>query len=181
MKFTIESFKTHIYRPAEWMINNEKISHLIGDLNKQFSLSLEEFKFDSNSDSAGETFSIKVNYNNCLPSAKKFKISEIEILTVKFCTSDKDTIFFKNLEKYHVHYDHQIVNVIYDSVVFEDYFEKLINETNLPYWTAAALLKKINALVFKVLTDMQEYKELEMCNKEDTGPIVVNLENTETE
>lgn len=173
MKFTIESFKTHIYRPAEWMINNEKISHLIGDLTKQFSLSLEEINFSSCSNSAGETFSIKMIYNNCLPSAKKFKVSEIEILTVKFCTSDEETIFFKNLkEKYPDHFNNQVMDAVYDSVVFEDNFEKLINETNLPYWTTAALLKKINTLVFKVLTDMQEY--------EDTSNIVVDPEDTET-
>ena len=173
MKFTIESFKTHIYRPAEWMINNEKISHLIGDLNKQFLFATENFQFSSWSDVDGENFSIKVTYNNCSPSAKNFKVSEIEILTVKFCTSDKDTTFFKNLKKYHVHYDHQLVNALYDSVVFEDNFEKLVDETNLPYWTASMLLKKINALVFKVLTDMQEY--------EDTSPIAVDPEDTETE
>lgn len=176
MKFTIESFKTHICRPAEWMVNNEKISHLIGDLNKQFSLSLEEFRFDSISDSAGETFSIKVIYNNCSPSAKKFKVSEIEILTIKFCTSDEETVFFKNLkEKYPDHFDNQVMDAIYDSVVFEDYFEKLINETNLPYWTTVALLKKINALVFKVLTEMQEYED-----NEDTSRIVVDPEDIET-
>ena len=145
MKFTIESFKTHIYRPAEWMINNEKISHLIGDLNKQFCLSLEEFKFDSISDSAGETFSIKVIYNNCSPSAKKFKISEIEILTVKFLNISNAGS--NNVEKY-------------DKVYFEDNFENLIKETNLPYWLASTLIKKINALVFKVLTDMQEYEDV---------------------
>lgn len=36
MRFTIESFKTSLYRPAEWMVNNESIIHLISDLNKQF-------------------------------------------------------------------------------------------------------------------------------------------------
>ena len=140
MKFTIESFKTHIYRPAEWMMNNEKISHLIGDLTKQF---LNE-RFCSYSDADGETFKITVSSDVCE--------DENEILTVKFLTSDMDDI--------------------YDSVVFEDNFEKLINESNLPYWTAATLLKKINALVFKVLTDMQEY--------EDTSRIVVDPEDTET-
>lgn len=172
MKFTIESFKTHVYRPAEWMINNEKIFHLIGDLTKQFSLSLEEIHFSSCCDSAGETFSIKMIYNNCSPSAKKFKVSEIEILTVKFLNISSN-------------------DLVYDKVYFEDNFEKLINETNLPYWTAAALLKKINALVFKVLTDMQEYKELEICNKKDMSPIeefnvrvenvFANLEDAEAE
>ncbi len=152
MKFTIESFKTHIYRPAEWMINNEKISHLIGDLNKQFLFATENFQFSSWSDIDGENFSVKVTYNNCSPSAKNFKVSEIEILSVKFCTSNKNTT--------------------YDSVVFEDNFEKLVDETNLPYWTASILLKKINALVFKVLIDMQEY--------EGASPIVVDFEDTET-
>ena len=129
MKFTIESFKTRIYRPAEWMVSNEKISHLIGDLTKQF---LNE-RFCSYSDANGETFKITVSTDVCE--------DENEILTVKFCTSDIDDI--------------------YDSVVFEDNFEKLINESNLPYWTAVTLLKKINALVFKVLTDMQEYEDIE--------------------
>ena len=181
MKFTIESFKTHIYRPAEWMIENDKISHLIGDLNKQFSLSLEEFKFDSISDSAGETFSIKVIYNNCLPSAKKFKVSEIEILTVKFLNTSSD----EYTKRWHDHCKRDngkeingrnlknIDDFIYNKIVFEDDFEKLINETKLPYWTTSMLLKKINALVFKVLTDMQEY--------EDKSPIVVDPKDTETE
>lgn len=149
MKFTIESFKTHIYRPAEWMIENDKISHLIGDLTKQF---LNE-RFCSYSDTDGETFKITVSSDVCE--------DENAILTVKFCTSDEDTIFFKNLKKYNVHYDHQIVNSIYNSVVFEDNFETLVNKTNLPYWTSVTLLKKINALVFKVLTEMQEYEDIE--------------------
>ena len=169
MKFTIESFKTHIYRPAEWMINNEKISHLLGDLTKQFSLTSEELKFDSNSDADGETFSISIRYND----QNLGETSEIEILTVKFCTSDKDTIFFKNLkEKYPSHFGDHVMDALYDSVIFEDNFNVLVDETNLPYWTAATLLKKINALVFKVLTDMQEY--------EDTSSIVVDPEDTET-
>lgn len=142
MKFTIESFKTHIYRPAEWMINNEKISHLLGDLTKQFSLSSEELKFDSNSDADGERFSISIRYN----SRNLDETSEIEILTVKFLNIGNNDI-----EKH---------TFIYDKVCFEDDFEKLIEETNLPYWTAATLIKKINALVFKVLTDIQEYDDL---------------------
>lgn len=142
MKFTIESFKTHIYRPAEWMINNEKISHLLGDLTKQFSLSSEELKFDSNSDADGERFSISIRYN----SRNLDETSEIEILTVKFLNIGSNDIEKRTF--------------VYDKVCFEDDFEKLIKETNLPYWTAATLIKKINALVFKVLTDMQEYDDL---------------------
>lgn len=176
MKFTIESFKTHIYRPAEWMVNNEKISHLIGDINKQFSLSSEEMCFSSCSDSAGETFSIKAIYKD---GSNEFKVSEIEILTVKF-SSDKINDWWHNYCKR----DDESIEIngrnlkniddfIYDKIVFEDDFEKLIKKVNLPYWTAATLLKKINALVFKVLTDMQEY--------EDTSPIVVDSEDTETE
>ena len=132
MKFTIESFKTHIYRPAEWMIENDKISHLIGDLTKQF---LNE-RFCSYSDNDGETFKITVSSDVCE--------DENAILTVKFLnvTSGK--------------------NVKETSVVFEDNFETLVNKTDLPYWTSVTLLKKINALVFKVLTEMQEY--------EDTSP-----------
>ena len=124
MKFTIESFKTHIYRPAEWMIENDKISHLIGDLTKQF---LNE-RFCSYSGDDGETFKITVSSDVCE--------DENAILTVKFCTS-------------------------YNSVVFEDSFETLVNKINLPYWTSVTLLKKINALVFKVLTEMQEYEDIE--------------------
>ena len=124
MKFTIESFKTHIYRPAEWMIENDKISHLIGDLTKQF---LNE-RFCSYSDADGKTFKITVSSDVCE--------DETVILTVKFCTS-------------------------YNSVVFEDNFETLVNKINLPYWTSVTLLKKINALVFKVLTEMQEYEDIE--------------------
>ena len=124
MKFTIESFKTHIYRPAEWMIENDKISHLIGDLTKQF---LNE-RFCSYSGDDGETFKITVSSDVCE--------DENTILTVKFCTS-------------------------YNSVVFEDNFETLVNKINLPYWTSVTLLKKINALVFKVLTEMQEYEDIE--------------------
>lgn len=124
MKFTIESFKTHIYRPAEWMIENDKISHLIGDLTKQF---LNE-RFCSYSGDDGETFKITVSSDVCE--------DENAILTVKFCTS-------------------------YNSVVFEDNFETLVNKINLPYWTSVTLLKKINALVFKVLTEMQEYEDIE--------------------
>ena len=132
MKFTIESFKTHIYRPAEWMIENDKISHLIGDLTKQF---LNE-RFCSYSGNDGETFKITVSSDVCE--------DENAILTVKFLnvTSGK--------------------NVKETSVVFEDNFETLVNKTDLPYWTSVTLLKKINALVFKVLTEMQEY--------EDTSP-----------
>ena len=132
MKFTIESFKTHIYRPAEWMIENDKISHLIGDLTKQF---LNE-RFCSYSGADGETFKITVSSDVCE--------DENAILTVKFLnvTSGK--------------------NVKETSVVFEDNFETLVNKTDLPYWTSVTLLKKINALVFKVLTEMQEY--------EDTNP-----------
>ena len=131
MKFTIESFKTHIYRPAEWMIENDKISHLIGDLTKQF---LNE-RFCSYSGDDGETFKIKVSSDVCE--------DENAILTVKFLnvTSGK--------------------NVKETSVVFEDNFETLVNKTNLPYWTSVTLLKKINALVFKVLTEMQEYEDIE--------------------
>ena len=124
MKFTIESFKTHIYRPAEWMIENDKISHLIGDLTKQF---LNE-RFCSYSGDDGETFKITVSSDVCE--------DENVILTVKFCTS-------------------------YNSVVFEDNFETLVNKINLPYWTSVTLLKKINALVFKVLTEMHEYEDIE--------------------
>lgn len=124
MKFTIESFKTHIYRPAEWMIENDKISHLIGDLTKQF---LNE-RFCSYSGDDGETFKITVSSDVCE--------DENAILTVKFCTS-------------------------YNSVVFEDNFETLVNKIDLPYWTSVTLLKKINALVFKVLTEMQEYEDIE--------------------
>lgn len=141
MKFTIESFKTHIYRPAEWMINNEKISHLIGDLTKQFSLSSEELKFDSNSDAVGETFSISIRYND----RNLGETSEIEILTVKFLN-------VSNVSNSNI--------VVYDKVYFEDNFEKLIKEINLPYWTASTLIKKIDVLVFKVLTDMQEYEDI---------------------
>lgn len=132
MKFTIESFKTHIYRPAEWMIENDKISHLIGDLTKRF---LNE-RFCSYSGDDGETFKITVSSDVCE--------DENEILTVKFLnvTSGK--------------------NVKETSVVFEDNFETLVDKTDLPYWTSVTLLKKINALVFKVLTEMQEY--------EDTSP-----------
>ena len=72
MKFTIESFKTHIYRPAEWMIENDKISHLIGDLTKQF---LNE-RFCSYSGADGETFKITVSSDVCE--------DENAILTVKF-------------------------------------------------------------------------------------------------
>ena len=142
MKFTIESFKTHIYRPAEWMIENDKISHLIGDLTKQF---LNE-RFCSYSGADGETFKITVSSDVCE--------DENVILTVKFLnvTSGK--------------------NVKETSVVFEDNFETLVNKTDLPYWTSVTLLKKINALVFKVLTEMQEY--------EDTSRIVVDPEDTET-
>ena len=134
MKFTIESFKTHIYRPAEWMIENDKISHLIGDLTKQF---LNE-RFCSYSGDDGETFKITISSDVCE--------DENVILTVKFLnvTSGK--------------------NVKETSVVFEDNFETLVNKTNLPYWTSVTLLKKINALVFKVLTEMQEYED------EDTSP-----------
>ena len=134
MKFTIESFKTHIYRPAEWMIENDKISHLIGDLTKQF---LNE-RFCSYSGDDGETFKITVSSDVCE--------DENVILTVKFLnvTSGK--------------------NVKETSVVFEDNFETLVNKTDLPYWTSVTLLKKINALVFKVLTEMQEYED------EDTSP-----------
>jgi hypothetical protein len=161
VKFTIESFKTHIYRPAEWMINNEKISHLIGDLTKQF---LNE-RFCSYSDDDGETFKITVSSDVCE--------DDNGILTVKFCTSDKDTTFFKNLkEKYPSHFGDHIMDALYDKAVFEDNFDVLVNKMNLPYWTASMLLKKINALVFKVLTDMQEY--------EDKSPIVVDPEDTET-
>ena len=131
MKFTIESFKTHIYRPAEWMIENDKISHLIGDLTKQF---LNE-RFRSYSGADGETFKITVSSDVCE--------DENAILTVKFLnvTSGK--------------------NVKETSVVFEDNFETLVNKTDLPYWTSVTLLKKINALVFKVLTEMQEYEDIE--------------------
>ena len=131
MKFTIESFKTHIYRPAEWMIENDKISHLIGDLTKQF---LNE-RFCSYSGDDGETFKITVSSDVCE--------DENAILTVKFLnvTSGK--------------------NVKETSVVFEDNFETLVNKTDLPYWTSVTLLKKINALVFKVLTEMQEYEDIE--------------------
>lgn len=142
MKFTIESFKTHIYRPAEWMIENDKISHLIGDLTKRF---LNE-RFCSYSGDDGETFKITVSSDVCE--------DENEILTVKFLnvTSGK--------------------NVKETSVVFEDNFETLVDKTDLPYWTSVTLLKKINALVFKVLTEMQEY--------EDTSCIVVDPEDIET-
>lgn len=129
MKFTIESFKTHICRPAEWMIENDKISHLIGDLTKRF---LNE-QFCSYSGDDGETFKITVSSDVCE--------DENTILTVKFLnvTSGK--------------------NVKETSVVFEDNFETLVNKTDLPYWTSVTLLKKINALVFKVLTEMQEYED----------------------
>ena len=137
MKFTIESFKTHIYRPAEWMVNNEKISHLIGDLTKQF---LSE-RFCSYSDADGETFKITVSTDVCE--------DENEILTVKFLNISNTNS--NDIEKR---------MLVYDKVYFEDDFEMLINKTGLPYWTAATLLKKVNALVFKVLTDMQEYDDV---------------------
>lgn len=161
MKFTIESFKTHIYRPAEWMSENDKILHLIGDLTKQY---LNE-RFCSYSDADGETFKITVSSDVCE--------DENEILTVKFCTSDKETTSFKNLkEKFPDYFGDHIMDALYDSVIFEDNFEVLVNKTNLTYWMAATLLKKINTLVFKVLTEMQEY--------EDKSRIVVDLEDTET-
>lgn len=167
MKFTIESFKTHIYRPAEWMMNNEKINHLIGDLTKQFSITTEKLLFSSWSDADGEIFKIIVSIDPPYDD-------ENEILTVKFCTSDKDTTFFKNLkEKYPSHFGDHIMDALYDKAVFEDNFDILVNKMNLPYWTAATLLKKVNAIVFKVLTDMQEY--------EDKSPIVVDSEDIETE
>ena len=108
------------------MIENDKISHLIGDLTKQF---LNE-RFCSYSGDDGETFKITVSTDVCE--------DENEILTVKFLnvTSGK--------------------NVKETSVVFEDNFETLVDKTDLPYWTSVTLLKKINALVFKVLTEMQE-------------------------
>ena len=136
MKFTIESFKTHIYRPAEWMIENDKISHLIGDLTKQF---LNE-RFSSYSSANGFIFKIIISTKSHIYE------DENAILTVKFLnvTSGK--------------------NVKETSVVFEDNFETLVNKTDLPYWTSVTLLKKINALVFKVLTEMQEYED------EDTSP-----------
>ena len=124
MKFTIDSFKTNIYSDAVWMIENDKISHLIGDLTKQF---LNE-RFCSYSGDDGETFKITVSSDVCE--------DENVILTVKFCTS-------------------------YTSVVFEDNFETLVNKINLPYWTSVTLLKKINALVFQVLTEMHEYEDIE--------------------
>ncbi len=171
MKFTIESFKTHIYRPAEWMIENDKISHLIVDLTKQY---LNE-RFCSYSDADGETFKITVSSDVC--------VDENEILTVKFLNVTSGKYVKETHERYN-HYNREgtldddkkeiklASNFIYDKVVFEDNFEVLVSKTNLPYWTAATLLKKINALVFKVITEMQEY--------EDKSRIVVDPEDTET-
>ena len=131
MKFTIESFKTNIYRPAEWMFQNETIQHLILDLNKQYDGTLS---FEYGTETDGNIFYIEV-YKNIDDDEQKKQHGTF--LTVGFYCGDKVTF-------------QEAFNVLYN--------QPHENDTHyIPYWTCVAIQKKITQTVFKVLTSMQEY------------------------
>ena len=130
MKFTIESFKTHIRRPAEWMMDESKILDLIGDLTHQ--ILNTDIVFSSYSSSNGFIFKIIIS------TKLHMYEDENEILTVRFFKTNKN--YFK--------------------VIFEDNLEEFINKTKIPYHEAILFMKRINSTVFEVITDRQEYNDI---------------------
>ena len=135
MKFTIESFKTRIIRPAERMMDTEKILHLLGDLGVR----VLNMRFCSYSSVDGLTFKIVISTK--LHSYE----DENEILTVRFCTTNRNCS----------DYDFNIFEVI-----FEDNLKELVDKAKISRYEAVLLLKRINSIVFEVLTDIQEYEDI---------------------
>ena len=130
MKFTIESFKIHICRPAEWMMDDSKILDLIGDLTHQ--ILNTDIIFSSYSSANGFIFKIIISTKSHMYE------DENEILTVRFFKTNKN--HFK--------------------VVFEDNLEEFINKAKISYNEAVLFMKRINSTVFEVITDLQEYNEI---------------------
>ena len=143
MKFTIESFKTSIYRPAEWMFQNETIQHLIADLNKQYDGTLS---FAYGIDNSGNMFYIEV-YKYI--SSDKLSGEYGNVLEVSFLTNNR-VKFEEKFEKLIKFPPEKIEGVYY-----------------MPYWTCVSIMKKLSQTVFKVLTSMQDYPPL--SNENDNG------------
>lgn len=137
MKFTIESFKTSIYRPAEWLMQNDAIAHLFSDMNKQF----EGLDFSYGATGDGNCFFVNV-YKYLVEN----RLSEDECCCLKVTFLPNDKVEFEEN--------------------FEDLF-KLPSESKdyginylIPYWTCVNIQKKITQTVFKVISSIQEYPRL---------------------
>lgn len=141
MKFTIESFKTSIYRPAEWMFQNETIQHLVSDLNKQYDGTLS---FAYGIDNSGDMFYIEVykHIDNDTLSKDYGNVLEVKFLT-------KDRVSFE--EKFE-----QLIKRPPETEKATIYY--------MPYWTCVSIMKKLSQTVFKVLTTMQDYPPLSSEN-----------------
>lgn len=134
MKFTIENFKTRIIRPAERMVDTEKILRLLGDLGVR----VLNTRFCSYSSADGLTFKIIISTKSHLYE------DENEILAVRFCTTNRNCS----------DYDYNIFEVI-----FEDNLKEFVDKAKVSRYEAILLLKRINSIVFEVLTDIQEYDD----------------------
>ena len=112
MKFTIESFKTHIRRPAEWMMDDSKILDLIGDFTHP------DIVFSSYSSANGFIFKIIISTKSHMYE------DENEILTVRCFKTNKNyfkVVFEDNLEEFI-----NKAKISYNKAVL---FMKIINST----------------------------------------------------
>ena len=157
MKFTIESFKTSIYRPAEWLMQNDAITHLFTDLNKNFQHYVS-FSYGASGD--GKEFFVGV-YKNLAEN----KLSEDDCCCLRVNFLDGDKVYFEEN--------------------FEDLY-RLPSESKevglryfIPYWSCVSIQKKITQCVFKVLSSIQEYSNISNDTANGTIEVIkVNPEDT---
>lgn len=145
MKFTIENFKTSIFRPAEWLAQSDTIVHLINDLNKEYNGVL---MLSRGVNESGTTFFIKV-YKNI--DGGKISEDDCTILAIRFKEDEVDyKDNFEELAKMSSEMKTEKHSTIWNYI---------------PYWTAVKIIKKINSTVFKVLQEMQNYPTVDIFDE----------------
>lgn len=115
------------------MMDTEKILELLSDLT---AARVTNTVFSSYSSTDGMIFKIETS------TKSHFYEDENEILTVRFCMTNRNYL------------DHD------DSSIFEDNLEELVNKSKISHCEAVLLMKRINSIVFEVITDIYEYDNI---------------------
>lgn len=133
MKFTIENFRSSVYRPGEYLFNNDKVIHCYQDLNKQFE---DIFQFHSVVLTDGNTTMICVS--------KPDHGSEFDshpVVTVEFL-EDKVVICDTGL----------------GNLRFEKKDDDLL-PIKAPYWTCVKIVQKLVSCITKAVIEMNEFPD----------------------
>lgn len=145
MKFTIDSFKTVVKKPGEYIFSSQEISHLISDYSKH-DLTHDVYV---NTSGSGLDFTISV-----VPKGNTVRVeSEELIVKVQFepvnpILDSTENIVFSSVDTYKVTYSTRLHPML------------IPDEDNacITYWQAVNLLNKISTSVFKMIQKI-EYQD----------------------